>query len=178
MMETVSFASARRIDPDAVRYARQMIHKGYGFQNAARISGVSEASLRELVGAAAPRVTPPPPPPRPARLPNPARKLTSATCETSSIIARVAAKYGLTPADLAGESRLRRVAYARHEAIWTVRQARPHLSLPALGRIFGGRDHSTIHYAIEVHACRMAWADILVSIADGVMQPDLFAVAA
>ncbi len=60
----------------------------------------------------------------------------------------VAAAYGLKPRDLLGPSRTRSVALARHVAIYLARQLTD-LPIQEIGGHFGGRDHSTINYAIN-----------------------------
>lgn len=60
----------------------------------------------------------------------------------------VAAAYGLKPHDLLGPSRTRSVAIARHVAVYLARQL-TNLPIQEIGGHFGGRDHSTINYAIN-----------------------------
>jgi chromosomal replication initiator protein len=57
----------------------------------------------------------------------------------------------LEVADLQSKSRYRDDAAPRHVCVWLVRQLSTHLSLPAIGKRFGGRDHTTC-----MHACRRA----------------------
>jgi len=63
------------------------------------------------------------------------------------LIAQVAVAFDLTPADLTGDSRMRHIVLARQAACWVLRQASP-LSLEEIGRLLGGRDHTTIIYSI------------------------------
>lgn len=170
------------LDPSAVQYAQRMLAKGYGYQNACRIAGVSEDDLRCMPGA--PKARPSPAPWRPPvdtrrkAVPYvPAQAPALASEETRSIMRRVAERYGLTLADLTGDRRTRYFAYARQEAMWHVRRERPNLSLPSIGRIFGGRDHTTVIHGLRCHEARLAWAEFLILAADA-HQPDLFAVAA
>lgn len=65
------------------------------------------------------------------------------------IIFEVALQHGVRPSEVTGSSRNRDIVKIRHEAIWLARQLRPDLSLPALGRQFGGRDHTTILHALN-----------------------------
>jgi chromosomal replication initiator protein len=72
----------------------------------------------------------------------------------ASVAARVAAKHGLTVADLRGQSRKRVFAWPRHEAFAECRALpRP---LPMIGLYFGGRDHSTVWHGIRRHEERQA----------------------
>lgn len=66
-----------------------------------------------------------------------------------TIIAAVAAGHGLSLRDLTGKSQTRPVVRARFEAIVAVRELYPEKSLPTLGRLFGGRDHTTILAALR-----------------------------
>lgn len=72
----------------------------------------------------------------------------------SGIIAEVALKHGITAEDITSESRSGPIVQARQEAMWRARQETD-LSLPALGRRFGGRDHTTVLYGIRHHQARL-----------------------
>jgi hypothetical protein len=65
------------------------------------------------------------------------------------IISIVAHHHGLTYADVIGPNRARNIIKARDYAIRAVADARPDWSLPHLGRIFGGRDHTTILHSLK-----------------------------
>ena len=67
----------------------------------------------------------------------------------ADILADVAKKYGLTVADLKGPSRERRIAWPRQEAMWRIRESCPHISYPHIGRLLGGRDHTTIMHGVR-----------------------------
>lgn len=64
------------------------------------------------------------------------------------IIAAVAASRGLMVADIIGDSRRSRISFARHIAMWLVRRDTK-LSLSQIGRLFGGRDDSTVLYGLR-----------------------------
>jgi hypothetical protein len=77
----------------------------------------------------------------------------------------VAIRHGLDvddlrlPASVPG-ARVIEIAYPRQEAFWLARQQRrpngePRHSLPAIGKFFGGRDHTTILYGVRRHAERL-----------------------
>jgi chromosomal replication initiation ATPase DnaA len=77
------------------------------------------------------------------------------------IVREVAEGNGLTVDDLTGPSRLRYVCYARHEAMWLIRQVKasdgkPRFSMPFIGSLLGGRDHTTVLHGIREHAKRLA----------------------
>ena len=61
----------------------------------------------------------------------------------------VADKYGLTFDDLCAARRTRDWARPRQMAMYAVHHLCPHMSLPAIGRMLGGRDHTTILHGIR-----------------------------
>ena len=64
----------------------------------------------------------------------------------------------MTPDELRGPSRARRIAHARFAVAWALRQHDPDCSFATIGALLGGRDHTTILYAIE-RAEQLACAD-------------------
>ena len=73
--------------------------------------------------------------------PNETKELT-----VSGIKEVVATNYDLSPSDLEGKSRKKEIARARHIAIYLARELTDN-SFPALGKKFGGRDHSTVMHS-------------------------------
>ncbi len=67
---------------------------------------------------------------------------------TEQIFAATAASYGVTVADLEGKSRRQPLARARQVAMYLCRELTD-LSLPKLGVLFGGRDHTTVLHGIN-----------------------------
>jgi chromosomal replication initiation ATPase DnaA len=67
----------------------------------------------------------------------------------------VARTYGFKLSDLRGASRAQGVVIARHHAMWLLHLKFKYLSLPAIGRMFGDRDHTTVLYAIKRHPVRV-----------------------
>ena len=70
--------------------------------------------------------------------------------------------HGVSPDDVLGDSRIRLISAARHDAMWRVRQLRavnhedrPAFSLPQIGKMFGGRDHATVLYGVGRHAAQI-----------------------
>jgi chromosomal replication initiator protein len=64
------------------------------------------------------------------------------------IITATAAACGLSPADLIGQSRRQPLVRARQTAMYLCRELTD-LSLPKIGRAFGGRDHTTVMHALD-----------------------------
>jgi len=60
----------------------------------------------------------------------------------------VANKWGFSVPDLEGVNRSKMLTYARHEAMFRVRNETP-LSYPEIGFFFGRRDHTSIIYAVK-----------------------------
>jgi len=71
--------------------------------------------------------------------------ITSAACE----------HFGLTPEELLSTTRAARIAWPRQVAMYVARELTDE-SLPALGRQFGGRDHTTVLHAWRRTAERIA----------------------
>jgi len=65
----------------------------------------------------------------------------------AAILRAVAAFYHLSAQDLEGPSRSRQIARPRQIAMYLLRQE-THTSLPQIGALLGGRDHTTV-----IHAC-------------------------
>jgi len=60
----------------------------------------------------------------------------------------VAQRFGVPMLEMVSERRAQRVARPRQVAMYLSREMTPY-SLPAIGKHFGGRDHTTV-----MHACR------------------------
>lgn len=69
--------------------------------------------------------------------------------EAQEIINEVCIRHGVTYAAVMSKARNRHVVAARTEAIWALKEWRPSLSLPRIGRLMGGRDHTTILHALR-----------------------------
>jgi hypothetical protein len=69
------------------------------------------------------------------------------------LIERIAAKHGTTYAVLKSNCRSRPVVIARHEAMRAVKEMRPNMSSPELGRLFN-KDHTTALYALGALTAR------------------------
>jgi chromosomal replication initiator protein len=66
--------------------------------------------------------------------------------QAADIIRAVSDYFKISPDDLHGNSRVAAIAMARQIAMHLCREMTP-LSLPKIGQIFGGRDHTTVMYA-------------------------------
>lgn len=65
-------------------------------------------------------------------------------------------KVGIRYAEIVGKSRCQQVVRARQLLMWEIRKAFPHYSLPQIGRLFGGRDHTTVLHALRAVDARKA----------------------
>ena len=63
--------------------------------------------------------------------------------------------YGVTLDELTGDKRTRRIVGPRQVAMYLSRELTD-ASLPAIGRAFGGRDHTTVMYAVQKVGVQMA----------------------
>jgi chromosomal replication initiator protein len=64
------------------------------------------------------------------------------------IIAEVCAEYKVSRLDMISDRRSRSIAWPRQEAMYRTYKETP-LSLPAIGTVFGNRDHTTVLHAIR-----------------------------
>lgn len=65
-----------------------------------------------------------------------------------TIITATAEHYGIAPRDILGDKRQQHIVQARQVAMYLCRELIGS-SFPALGRMFGGKDHSTAMYAVK-----------------------------
>lgn len=63
------------------------------------------------------------------------------------VLNAVASVTGISEAEMLGQVRTRKIARARHIAVWMATRHCPHLSCAEIGRRMGGRDHTTILHA-------------------------------
>jgi chromosomal replication initiator protein len=68
--------------------------------------------------------------------------------DPQEIVRVVAEHFGLRPEDLVGGGRRKEVVLPRQMAMFLVREL-TRASLPEIGQLFGGRDHTTVLYAIQ-----------------------------
>lgn len=67
------------------------------------------------------------------------------------IVKEVAAKHGVDPLEIYQKCRRRVIVKARNEVYYRIKEARPELSFPVIGRWFKA-DHTTIMHGIAAHA--------------------------
>jgi chromosomal replication initiator protein len=77
------------------------------------------------------------------------------THSIADIQAAVGAHFGLSPQELLSTSRTARLAWPRQLAMYLARELTGE-SLPAIGRKFGGRDHTTVLHAWRRTSARIA----------------------
>jgi chromosomal replication initiator protein len=70
------------------------------------------------------------------------------TMDVSTIQSEVCRYYGVSMVELKGHKRTKRLVVPRQVAMYLCRELTD-ASLPAIGRGFGGRDHSTVIYAVQ-----------------------------
>lgn len=89
------------------------------------------------------------------------RQIIEAQTPSARLISMVAFWHGVTVSDIKGQDRHAKYREARFDAIEAVyrlcrTEKGERYSLLRLGRIFGGRDHSTIHNALSKRGVRCA----------------------
>lgn len=67
---------------------------------------------------------------------------------TDQILRSVAIHFDVTVAEMEGQRRHQRIAQARFAAMHLIQKYRQY-SLPKIGRMFGGRDHTTVIHALR-----------------------------
>lgn len=72
----------------------------------------------------------------------------------AAIAHEVAKKHGITVNELMAHRRNKKYAYARFEFCWRAHHETRH-SYPRIGKFLGGRDHTTIMYAVTRHQERL-----------------------
>jgi chromosomal replication initiator protein len=65
------------------------------------------------------------------------------------VIAAVGDRLGVTPTEIRGPKRLRPLTYARHIAMYLVRELLPDYSYPMIAKEFGDRNHTSVISAYE-----------------------------
>ena len=68
--------------------------------------------------------------------------------EPGKVVDAVAHAFGVTPSQLTGRDRSREIAWPRQVAMYLMREFGK-VSLPQIGMVLGGRDHTTVMYACE-----------------------------
>lgn len=81
-------------------------------------------------------------------------KAASVSPSIDTIIRVVSDEFRIPRLDIVSARRDGPTVVARHAAMWLSRSLTPH-SLPAIGRSFGNRDHSSVMYAISRAEARM-----------------------
>jgi hypothetical protein len=87
----------------------------------------------------------------------------------SACVEAVAAHYDITATDLLSARRTRKLARQRQVAMYLAHRLTDH-SLPTLGRLFGGRDHSTIQHGIRVIEQLIADGDPLAAVVEDLQE--------
>lgn len=70
------------------------------------------------------------------------------------IVDEVCAKHGLTYLEIIGDQRGKKIVAARHEAMYRLSKETT-LSLLAIGRVMGGKDHTTVIHGISQYAKKL-----------------------
>lgn len=76
-------------------------------------------------------------------------EMTARMPEIASIIRIVARHYNVLPSQICGAVRTQHATRARHIAMYIARKLHPLRSFPELGRMFGGRDHTSVLHGVQ-----------------------------
>lgn len=160
------FTTRRRFGSDDVDHVLRLHANGTSDQHISRMTGLPEPEVRRVT-ALTPKGVRSTKAPDTEKIDQAAANLLvlafhllamSRRLETTTpaaIIAAVAQRHKLCVEDLEGPRRSRKIAWPRQEAMAEL-YARTSLSLPAIGRRLGGRDHTTVLYGIKRHMARVA----------------------
>lgn len=66
-----------------------------------------------------------------------------------AVIQAVCQYYGLTRAEIASKSRIRKYVRPRQIAVYLIRDLCPHMSFPRTSEMLGGQDHTTAIHAYQ-----------------------------
>ncbi|WP_332657341.1 helix-turn-helix domain-containing protein [Brevundimonas sp.] len=141
--------TAHRPGSESYAYAVNLMASGVSPQHASRMAGVHAPSLKSLAPRAAPRRSYCPASPVVAYGP----PAPSKADRINHVLRVVAEKHGISVKALKGHRPSREYAWPRQEAMHELQQ-RFGLSTPHIGRILGGRDHTTVLYGIAKHKAR------------------------
>jgi len=67
--------------------------------------------------------------------------------DPNDILSEICRKLDVSIVDVKGQSRKREFVVARQIAMTHIRRSNPKMSLKGIGKMFGGRDHSTVLYS-------------------------------
>lgn len=169
-MSAADFATARRgITSESIAYARAAMEAGHGYQGAAAMIGVAQEDLKAWLPDPRPRrraLPPftrkpaepvavviaepePEPEPEPECEPEPPAIVAPAPLLARDIIAIVCEYYDISHEVMIGPLRVRSIARPRQRACFLIHEYRPAISYPEMGRIMGGRDHTTAMHAVR-----------------------------
>lgn len=124
-----------------------------------------QRAMRVAHGVARPTLVPPAPAPVPP--PEPPARLTREQLERMDenvslmpvtywkrIVNEVCVKHQVSRGEMMGPQREQRIVIARHEAMYRMKKETT-LSLPAIGKKMGGKDHATVMNAVRRHQERV-----------------------
>jgi chromosomal replication initiation ATPase DnaA len=81
-------------------------------------------------------------------------RLADDTAAKTAIAVRVGMEFGISLGELIGPQRREKIVIARHAAMALMYERFPDISLEAVGRFFGNRDHGTVLHAIKANKDR------------------------
>jgi hypothetical protein len=125
-----------------------------------------QQAMRAAHGVVRPTLVPPAPValPQPAVAPTPSyapqpqeEPALMPVTHWKRIVNEVCTKHKVSRGELMGPQREQRIVIARHEAMYRMKKETT-LSLPAIGKKMGGKDHATVMNAVRRHEERMELA--------------------
>lgn len=93
----------------------------------------------------------------------------SRSISPAAILEKVSERYGFSVEEITGKSRRRPLVTARQVAMYVVRELTD-MSYPAIGRVFGDRDHTTVMHAVSKVEALMAERKAIFHQVQGIVQ--------
>lgn len=142
-------------DSSAHAYAAGLVQSGTPIPHAARMSGLSTADIGYLKFRPRAEYVRPKPHPAPPEPIQPVAFKSIPKPVGIQAFEQSCANNGITVEEAKSQDRRRALAWPRQAVMFDLFTKCPHLSLPAIGRMIGGRHHTTIIHGVEKHCARI-----------------------
>lgn len=144
-------------------YARSLADKGTPLSAISRATGLSMQDIGYLRPRERATYSRPEPKPEPPAMPVFTAPVVNLKTPRQQVLEQSCIDHGITVQDAKEQTRKRQFAHPRQGVMFDLYTKCPQLSLPEIGRMLGGRDHTTILYGIKTHAARIGvrYSDIV-----------------
>lgn len=136
-------------------YARSLADKGTPLTAISRATGLSIQDIGYLRPRERQTYVRPEPKSEQKPMPVFTAPVVNLKSHSQQVLEQSCADHGITVQDAKKQIRKRKFAHPRQGVMFDLYAKCPTLSLPSIGRMLGGRDHTTILYGIQAHAARI-----------------------